>query len=102
MQYSLKRAGSKGEGKFEKITWDHALNLIASKLDEQKEEHRFIAGGPSGFDIFSAEKQTIYHFDIDGKENGKEEIHENDLPRYNFIKKRGFSRLLSRMFRLFH
>ena len=35
----LKRVGEKGEGKFEEITWDEALDIIADKLKEQKEKY---------------------------------------------------------------
>ena len=33
----LRRVGAKGEGKFEPITWDQALDIVAAKLKEQKE-----------------------------------------------------------------
>jgi anaerobic selenocysteine-containing dehydrogenase len=35
----LKRIGEKGEGKFEKISWDEAIDIIANKLKEQKEKY---------------------------------------------------------------
>jgi anaerobic selenocysteine-containing dehydrogenase len=35
----LRRVGAKGEGKFESITWDEALDIIAAKLKEQKEKY---------------------------------------------------------------
>ena len=38
LKYPLKRIGEKGEGKFEKITWDEAITTIADKLKEQKEK----------------------------------------------------------------
>ncbi len=34
----LKRIGKRGEGKWEKITWDQALDEIAAKLDEIRKE----------------------------------------------------------------
>ena len=37
--YPMKRVGEKGEGKFEQITWDQALDEIAAKLQEQKEQY---------------------------------------------------------------
>jgi anaerobic selenocysteine-containing dehydrogenase len=39
LKYPLKRTGKKGEGKFEKIGWDEALDIIASKLLEQKKKY---------------------------------------------------------------
>ena len=37
--YPLKRSGTKGSGKFERISWDDALAEIASKFDEIAREH---------------------------------------------------------------
>lgn len=37
--YPMKRTGAKGEGKFERTTWDEAMDSIASKLKEQKEKY---------------------------------------------------------------
>ena len=39
LNYPLKRAGEKGEGKWERISWDEAIDTIASKLSEIKEEN---------------------------------------------------------------
>ena len=39
LQYPMRRVGEKGEGKFERITWDEALDEIAAKLLEQKEQY---------------------------------------------------------------
>jgi len=38
LKHPLKRVGERGEGKFEKITWDEALTTIADKLLKIKEE----------------------------------------------------------------
>lgn len=37
--YPMKRTGEKGEGKFERITWEQAIQEIADKLKEQKEQY---------------------------------------------------------------
>lgn len=39
LKYPLKRAGQKGEGKWERISWDEALDTIVSKLTEVKREY---------------------------------------------------------------
>jgi len=38
LRYPMRRVGKKGERRFEKITWDEALDAIAGKLKEQKEK----------------------------------------------------------------
>ncbi len=50
LQYPMKRAGEKGEGKFTRITWDEALDTIASKLKEAKDKY-----GPESFALLSPE-----------------------------------------------
>jgi len=37
--YPLKRVGKRGEGKWERISWDEALNTIAGKLGEIKDKY---------------------------------------------------------------
>lgn len=39
LQYPMKRVGAKGEGKFQRITWDQAYSEIAAILLEQKEKY---------------------------------------------------------------
>ena len=57
----LRRIGAKGEGKFEPITWDQALDIIADKLKEQKAKY-----GPESLAILSPAHRTyspyLYRF----------------------------------------
>jgi len=39
VKYPLKRVGERGEGRFKRITWDEALDIIAQKLSEVKEQY---------------------------------------------------------------
>jgi thiosulfate reductase/polysulfide reductase chain A len=39
LKYPLRRAGGKGEGRWERTSWDKALDEIASKLSEVKEKY---------------------------------------------------------------
>ncbi len=46
LHYPLKRTGERGEGKFERISWDEALNMMAEKLQALKdrgEAHKLTA-----------------------------------------------------------
>ena len=38
LKYPMKRAGAKGEGKWERISWDEALDTIAEKMKEAREQ----------------------------------------------------------------
>src|SRR4029453_11212777 len=40
------RKGPKGSGEFERITWDEALDLIASKMREARDQHGAESGLP--------------------------------------------------------
>jgi len=61
LRYPLKRVGEKGEGKFVRVTWDEALDIIASKLKEQKEKY-----GPESLAILSPQHRSysdyLYRF----------------------------------------
>ncbi len=39
LKYPMKRVGKRGEGKFERITWEEALDTISNKLKEVKEKY---------------------------------------------------------------
>jgi anaerobic selenocysteine-containing dehydrogenase len=61
LRYPLKRTGEKGEGKFEKITWDEALDIVATRLLELKEKY-----GPESLAILSPARRSysdyLYRF----------------------------------------
>ena len=57
LKHPLKRIGAKGEGKFEKITWSHALDLIAEKLSEQKKKY-----GPESLAILSPARRSYSEY----------------------------------------
>jgi anaerobic selenocysteine-containing dehydrogenase len=57
LKVPLKRVGEKGEGKFEKITWNEAIGTIASRLKEQKEKY-----GPETLAILSPAYRSYYPY----------------------------------------
>ena len=57
LRYPLKRAGAKGEGRWERISWEEALSTIAQKIQENiaRGEQRAIAfaqGTPKGLELY--------------------------------------------------
>lgn len=59
LKYPLKRVGKKGEGKFERVTWDEALDLIADRLKEQKEKY-----GPESLAVLSPQARSYKSYFI--------------------------------------
>jgi anaerobic selenocysteine-containing dehydrogenase len=57
LKYPLRRVGKKGEGEFERISWDQALDLIASKLEEQKQKY-----GPESLAILSPARRSYSEY----------------------------------------
>jgi anaerobic selenocysteine-containing dehydrogenase len=53
----LKRVGAKGEGKFQEITWDEAIAIIADKLKEQKQKY-----GPESLAMLSPARRSYCDF----------------------------------------
>jgi anaerobic selenocysteine-containing dehydrogenase len=53
LKYPLLRVGKRGDGKFEKISWDQAIDHIAAKLKEQKEKY-----GPESLAVLSPARRT--------------------------------------------
>lgn len=63
--YPMKRIGKRGEGKFERISWDEALTAITEKLTETKEKYEakqtlIYAGHPKWFRSQLTEFANIY------------------------------------------
>ena len=53
LRYPMRRTGERGEGKFQRISWDEALGTIAEKFREIAAEHGWpaigwVLGGPGG------------------------------------------------------
>lgn len=57
LKYPLKRAGKKGEGKFERISWDEAIGIIADTLCDQKKKY-----GPETLAILSPAKRSYNEY----------------------------------------
>jgi anaerobic selenocysteine-containing dehydrogenase len=59
LKHPLKRVGAKGEGKFARISWDEAIDTIASKLLDQKKKF-----GPESLAILSPQHRTYKEYFI--------------------------------------
>jgi anaerobic selenocysteine-containing dehydrogenase len=57
LKYPLKRVGEKGQGKFERISWDEALDIVAANLKEQKEKY-----GPESLAILSPQHRNYSEY----------------------------------------
>jgi len=57
LKHALRRVGPRGSGKFEKISWDKALDHIVEKLKEQKEKY-----GPESLAILEPGARTYNRY----------------------------------------
>jgi anaerobic selenocysteine-containing dehydrogenase len=61
LKYPQRRIGAKGEGKWQRISWDEALDAIAERLNAIKEKHGtesvgFCLGEPKGMEFAFAQR----------------------------------------------
>lgn len=59
LKYPMKRIGQRGEGKFERISWDEALDNVAGELSRMRRTHGpssvlFLSGGGDAMQLHSA------------------------------------------------
>ena len=59
LKYPMRRTGERGEGKFERISWDDALDTVAGELKRVKEAY-----GPSAilFLVGGGDLDLLHHF----------------------------------------
>jgi Zn-finger nucleic acid-binding protein len=61
--YPMKRTGARGEGRWQRITWDEALDTIAQRLrsieKEFGEESIVLATGPLFHEVYQRLRQTV-------------------------------------------
>jgi len=57
LKYPLKRVGARGEGKFERISWDEALDTVAKELIKVKEKY----GNPAILYVNSGGNHGVLH-----------------------------------------
>jgi anaerobic selenocysteine-containing dehydrogenase len=57
LKYPLKRIGKKGEGKFARVSWDEALEIIVSRLKDQKQRY-----GPESLAILSPARRSYSEY----------------------------------------
>jgi len=69
LQYPMKRVGARGEGRFEKISWDEALDTVAQELLRVRETYGnssilFLSGGgsQSALNVFIAVERMLASF----------------------------------------
>lgn len=65
LKYPMKRAGERGEGKWERISWEEALDTVATKLQETREKYGTHAvsftQGSGNFGVLSGTMFGLYH-----------------------------------------
>ncbi len=66
LRYPLKRVGKRGEGRWERISWEEALSMVAEAFSQAKESHgaqsvAFIHGSAKGFrDSYLARLANVF------------------------------------------
>ena len=81
LRYPLKRAGDRGEGKWQRISWDEALETIAKAMNGAKEKYGaesvvFVQGTPKGFGPYLERLRNLF-----GTPNMVTSAHVCSVPR---------------------
>jgi thiosulfate reductase/polysulfide reductase chain A len=71
LAYPMKRVGEKGEGKFERISWDEAIDTIASHIMDAKAKY-----GPESYGVLSPEAWAVL------QTVGRRFLHVHGSPNY--------------------
>ena len=70
LKYPMKRVGRRGEGKFERISWDQALDEIAARLKETIKKHTnesiLLTHGSGNYSLFNNRNCTFRFFNLIG------------------------------------
>jgi anaerobic selenocysteine-containing dehydrogenase len=81
LKYPLKRAGARGEGKWQRISWDEALETVATAMNSAKERYGaesvvFVQGAPKGFGPYFERLRNLF-----GTPNMTTSAHVCSVPR---------------------
>jgi anaerobic selenocysteine-containing dehydrogenase len=81
LKYPLKRAGARGEGNWQRISWDEALETVAAAMNSAKEKYGaesvvFVQGTPKGFGPYFERLRNLF-----GTPNMTTSAHVCSVPR---------------------
>ena len=82
VNYPQKRVGGRGEGKWERVTWDQALTEIAEKLEEIKTKHGAEAVATAGGTLRTDDWARRRFMNIFGSPNGFHNAHLCWIPTF--------------------
>lgn len=82
INYPLKRSGARGSGKWERVTWDEALDDIAARLTQLKEEHGAEALATAGGTLRTDDWARRRFMNLYGSPNGFHNAHLCWIPTF--------------------
>ena len=70
LKFPMKRTGKRGEGKFERISWDQALDEISARLKDTNKKHTnesiLLMHGSGNYSLFNNRNCTFRFFNLIG------------------------------------